>query len=158
MYSLGDFCKAAEDFERAVAGFEAHSFRQVIQAVFSLTHIYFKTEKYSEAAASRARGMRSAAEWEDEIYMTKFRLIKELYQGKADRIRSKSILTFWNQKSCWLTQRSRFRTRLISFINGRTTKRHLIFSAGLSACKKAANEQLRIMKKERGSFGFIVLL
>ncbi len=25
--------------------------------------------------------MRSAAEWEDEIYMTKFRLIKELYQG-----------------------------------------------------------------------------
>ena len=44
MYSLGDFCKAAEDFERAAAGFEAHSFRQVIQAVFSLTHIYFKTE------------------------------------------------------------------------------------------------------------------
>ena len=34
MYSLGDFCKAAEDFERAAAGFEAHSFRQVIQAVF----------------------------------------------------------------------------------------------------------------------------
>ncbi|MGD2432610.1 tetratricopeptide repeat protein [Bacillus velezensis] len=83
MYSLGDFCKAAEDFERAAAGFEAHSFRQVIQAVFSLTHIYFKTEKYSEAAASCARGMRSAAEWEDEIYMTKFRLIKELYQGEG---------------------------------------------------------------------------
>ncbi len=56
---------------------------KVIQAVFSLTHIYFKTEKYSEAAASCARGMRSAAEWEDEIYMTKFRLIKELYQGEG---------------------------------------------------------------------------
>ena len=27
--------------------------------------------------------MRSAAEWEDEIYMTKFRLIKELYQGEG---------------------------------------------------------------------------
>jgi hypothetical protein len=39
-------------FERAAAGFEAHSFRQVIQAVFSLTHIYFKTEKYPDCTYS----------------------------------------------------------------------------------------------------------
>ncbi|MBT2574640.1 tetratricopeptide repeat protein [Bacillus sp. ISL-51] len=101
MYSLGDFCKAADYFEKAAAVFEAHSFQQVIQAVFSLTHIYFKAEKYSEAAASYERGIKSAADWGDDIYLTKFCLIKELYGGDGgqdllkelfDKLESKQLL------------------------------------------------------------------
>lgn len=85
MYSLGNFAKAAGYFEKAAAIFEEHNFQQVIQAIFSLTHIYFKEEKYSKAKESYHRGMKSASEWSDDIYETKFRLLNELYLEKGDQ-------------------------------------------------------------------------
>ncbi|MBD4895201.1 response regulator aspartate phosphatase RapJ, partial [Xanthomonas citri pv. citri] len=53
-------------------------------AVFSLTHIYCKEGKYDKAVEAYDRGIKSAAEWEDDMYLTKFRLIHELYLGSGD--------------------------------------------------------------------------
>ncbi|MCY8979017.1 Rap family tetratricopeptide repeat protein [Bacillus halotolerans] len=84
-YSLGDLSEAEGYFKKAAAIFEEHKFQQTVQAVFSLTHIYCKEEKYDKAIETYQHGVKSAAEWADDMYLTKFRLIHELYLGSGDR-------------------------------------------------------------------------
>lgn len=89
--------------------------------------------------------------------MTKFRLIKELYQGEGGQDSLKEYFDILESKELLADTEELLQDAAHFFHKRENYKAASYFFSRLVGAKKAANEQLRIMKKERGSFGFIVL-
>ncbi|ASB88637.1 tetratricopeptide repeat protein [Bacillus sonorensis] len=76
---MGHGGKAAEYFHQAIEIYKEEKSDILSKAMFSLAHVYFKQKQYKHANDIFNKGIKTAQQLNDMIYIAKFRFLKALY-------------------------------------------------------------------------------